>query len=59
MRITTAETLKRIKAKRELYSILLKKENKTDAEINIAYELSKDDEIQDFLQRWGGNERMG
>ncbi len=50
MRITTAETLKRIKAKRELYSILLRKENKTDAEINIAYELSQDDEIQSFLQ---------
>ena len=45
-KITTIETLRRIEAKRELYSILLRKENKTDAEINITYELSKDDEIQ-------------
>ena len=50
IKITTIETLRRIEAKRELYSILLRKENKTDAEINIAYELSKDDEIQSFLQ---------
>jgi hypothetical protein len=39
-----------IEAKRELYSILLRKEYLTDAEINIAYELSKDDEIQSLLQ---------
>ena len=50
IKITTIETLRRIEAKRELYSILLKKENKTNAEINIAYELSKDDEILSFLQ---------
>ena len=49
-KITTIETLRRIEAKRELYSILLKKENQTNAEINIAYELSKDDEILSFLQ---------
>lgn len=49
-KITTIETLRRIEAKRELYSILLRKEHLTDAEINIAYELSKDDEIQSFLQ---------
>jgi len=49
-KITSVETLRRIAAKRELYSILLKKENKTDVEVNIAYELSQDDEIQSFLQ---------
>ena len=49
-KITTIETLRRIEAKRELYSILLRKENKTAAEINIADELSKDYEIQSFLQ---------
>ena len=49
IKITTIETLRRIEAKRELYSILLRKENKTDAEINIAYELSQDDEIQSYL----------
>ena len=49
IKITTIETLRRIEAKRELYSILLKKENKTNAEINIAYELSQDDEIQSYL----------
>ena len=43
----------RIEAKRKLYSILLRKEHLTDAEINIAYELSKDDEIQDFFHREG------
>ena len=48
-KITSVETLRRIAAKRELYSILLKKENKTDVEVNIAYELSQDDEIR-FLQ---------
>ena len=44
-----SETLRRVKAKKELFSILLKKENKTDAEINIVYELSQDDEIQSFF----------
>ena len=48
-KITSVETLRRIAAKRELYSILLKKENKTNVEVNIAYELSQDDEIR-FLQ---------
>lgn len=51
-----SETLKRVKAKKELYSILLKKENKTDAEINIAYELSQDDEIQSFFLIWLSND---
>ena len=34
--------------KKELYSILLRKENLTDTEINTMYELSQDDEIQYF-----------
>ncbi len=38
-----------LQAKKELYSILLRKENLTDTEINIMYELSQDDEIQAFL----------
>ena len=49
-KITTIETLRRIEAKRELFDVLLGKENKTDVEINITYELSKDDEILSFLQ---------
>lgn len=38
-------------AKINLYSLLLKKKVLTDSEINIAYELSKDKDIQDVLDK--------
>ena len=43
-----SEKERSLQAKKELYSILLRKENLTDTEINTMYELSQDDEIQYF-----------
>ncbi len=45
-----SEKERSLQAKKELYSILLRKENLTDTEINIMYGLSQDDEIQAFLR---------
>lgn len=42
-------------AKRTLYAILLGKDSLTDNEIDLMYLLSKDEQIQAFLERKGKN----
>lgn len=41
-----------LEAKSRLYGLLLKKGSATwtDAEVNLAYELSRDEQVQSFLQ---------